>query len=77
MPKRKVTFTQGECYHIYNRGLDGNNIFNCKENYFYLLTKIVKISTLCQMDIIAYCLMPNHYHFLLYQTALLSKIKKG
>lgn len=34
-------------------------------NYYYFLRKIRKY-LLPQVDILAYCLMPNHFHFLIY-----------
>lgn len=52
-------------YHIYNRGINRQAIFTCEEHYS-------KFLTLCQYyipsvaDIMAYCLLPNHFHFLLY-----------
>ena len=41
-----------------------NNTFSfAEENYLYFLAKIRK-DLLYQIDIFAYCLMPNHFHFL-------------
>jgi len=74
-------------YHIYNRGVAGQNIFNSKEDYKVFLSylKIYLTSTDLQgqslkvspsrelknysktVDLLAYCLMPNHYHLFVYQ----------
>jgi REP element-mobilizing transposase RayT len=51
-------------YHIYNRGINGCVIFDTDENYLFFLQKFAKyLDELC--DIYCYCLMPNHFHFLI------------
>jgi putative transposase len=57
-------FEPGEFYHVYNRGNNRQIIFFNERNYFYFLEKI-RNQLLPFSDIIAYCLMPNHFHFLL------------
>lgn len=49
-------------YHIFNRGINGDKIFNIEENYKFFLQKFSKyLNGLC--EVYAYCLMPNHFHF--------------
>lgn len=67
MPFRGDTFTRGQYYHIYNRGAGKNRIFFNDENYQYLLRLMQEYSWKHGAVMIAYCLMPNHYHFLLRQ----------
>lgn len=51
-------------YHIYNRGINGEKIFDTKENYLFFLKKFATyISPVC--EVYSYCLMPNHFHFLI------------
>jgi REP element-mobilizing transposase RayT len=51
-------------YHIFNRGINGNLIFSEEQNYHYFLQKFSKyLNEVC--DVYAYCLMPNHFHFLI------------
>jgi putative transposase len=51
-------------YHIYNRGNNRQQIFFREDNYTYYLQKCFKyIKPLSK--IIAWCLMPNHFHFMM------------
>jgi REP element-mobilizing transposase RayT len=55
-------------YHIYNRGNYKQQIFASEENYLHFLRLMHKqLSPVC--DILAWCLMPNHFHFLVYINA--------
>ena len=67
MPYRKDAFAAGEIYHVYNRGVDGAPIFADPENYLYLLRKVKSLLREQPIRVLAYCLMPNHYHFVLRQ----------
>ncbi len=50
-------------YHIYNRGINGGVIFQSDENMNYFLKLIEKYLSQ-KIAILSYCLIPNHYHFL-------------
>jgi REP element-mobilizing transposase RayT len=63
MPSRKIRFHPGDTYHLYNRGHNRENIILERENYGYLL-HLVRRHLHPVMDILAYCVMPNHYHLL-------------
>ncbi|MFQ5675871.1 MAG: transposase [bacterium] len=67
MAQRKVNFYKGNYYHIYNRGANRESIFRSEENYLFLLKRFGKAALEKSITVIAYCLMPNHYHFLLRQ----------
>ena len=54
-------------YHVYNRGVDSNLIFCHDKNYYHFLKLCEKYSSRYHVKIIAYCLMPNHFHLILYQ----------
>jgi len=64
MPRRLTPFLSGLYYHIYNRGNNRQCIFFHPENYLYFLRGIKKY--VCPLaTVVAYCLMPTHYHLLL------------
>lgn len=63
--RRRTKFFAGNYYHVYNRGANREKIFRENENYLFLLEKVVRYATEMAVTIIAYCLMPNRYHFLL------------
>ena len=56
-------FEQGKFYHIYNRSIDKKLLFKSSENYEFFLRRWVKYMGEC-FDVYAYCLIGNHYHFL-------------
>ena len=70
-----MNFENGDLYHIYNQGNNKIPIFYSRENYIFFLKKI-KLHLLPHADIIAWCLMPNHFHLMLYVHTLELIIKK-
>jgi putative transposase len=60
-----MQFSPDCLYHVYNRGNDKQKIFFQEKNYYFFLNKLKQdLPKLC--DILAYCLMPNHFHLLIY-----------
>ena len=67
MPRRSVHFSQGCSYHIYNRGAGRHKLFIEDDNYLYVLRRTKRYVDELGLTVLAYCLMPNHYHFLIRQ----------
>ncbi len=91
-------FGNEQYYHVYNRGVEKRDIFLDDQDYTVylgLLKKYLsgvndnkehyhKFEMLAgQLDLVAYCLMPNHIHLLLYQytenaiTKLMRRVMTG
>jgi len=51
-------------YHLYNRGNNRQNIFFERENYLHFLRLVRQKLIANDVYVLAYCLMPNHYHLL-------------
>lgn len=78
MPARNVVknYTPGNYYHIYNRGLDNKNIFLDSEDYQVFTSLLQGIldpekklkkgqkNISEKLDLVAYCLMPDHFHLM-------------
>ena len=56
-------FEPSHIYHIYNQGNNHQQTFFNRANYLYFLKKI-RHHILPFSDILAWCLMPNHFHLM-------------
>jgi putative transposase len=68
MPRRSTSFAQGSYYHVYNRGNNYQTIFFERESYLHFLRLAGRYLVGENIMILAYCLMPNHYHLLVHCT---------
>lgn len=58
-------FESDHIYHIYNQGNNHQKIFFNRQNYLFFLKKIREhISPYA--DVLAWCLMPNHFHLMVF-----------
>lgn len=86
---RKHILTTGNFYHIFNRGVNKNDIFFLEKDYKRFITTAIHYKNFThkftasgvsgvsdpvssklekpKIQILAYCLMPNHFHLLIKQ----------
>jgi REP element-mobilizing transposase RayT len=62
--KLKSTMLPDKYYHIYNRGNNREKLFYHSSDYFFFLEKYKKYIAPF-VDTYAFCLLPNHFHFLI------------
>ncbi len=67
MTRRATKFVPGAYYHIYNRGAHKISVFRDDSDYLRLLKSLKQYSELLHVSVVAYCLMPNHYHWFVRQ----------
>lgn len=67
MPRRSRIVFENAFFHIFNRGLNKQAIFQDESDYKKFLILLEALKTKKQFDhsIYAYVLMPNHFHFLI------------
>ncbi len=63
MKKFTPPFFPDYIYHIYNRANGNELLFRSEDNYNFFLNKFALHLTPI-LDTFAYCLLPNHFHFL-------------
>ena len=65
MPRTARAAVGGMCYHVLNRANDRKTIFHGPADFARFLTLIAGACERHSVDVLAYCLMPNHFHFVL------------
>ncbi len=70
-------FVSKHLFHIYNQGNNRQPIFFSRENYLFFLKKVnTHLKPVC--NIMSWCLMPNHFHFLIGTSDVtMEKVKVG
>jgi len=66
MPRTARAIVGGLCYHVINRGNARATVFHNEADYKAFLTLMKIASERIPMRILAYCLMPNHFHLVLW-----------
>ena len=62
MPRTGRACQAGFCYHVLNRGNARSEVFHKPADYVAFLQAISESSVRLPMRLLAYCVMPNHFH---------------
>lgn len=77
MPTKPRDIYPSNIYHIYNRATEKRTIFYTEKDYNYFLEKILYYQEKTKVKIIAYAIMPNHWHFMLPEPDGLTRLVVG
>ena len=66
MPRPKRQTAGGICYHVINRGNARATVFHKDEDYDAFIANLADSLEHVPMRIIGYCLMPNHFHLVVW-----------
>ncbi len=61
---KNVNLLPGNFYHVFNQGVNKENLFFEKKNYYYFF-KLYEKYIVPVTDTYAYCLLKNHFHLLI------------
>ncbi|TAK17580.1 MAG: hypothetical protein EPO35_02750 [Acidobacteria bacterium] len=65
MPRRPMAGTGGLVFHVMNRGARRLELFQHDDDYRLFLRAFAEARDRVPIELFAYCLMPNHFHFVL------------
>ena len=66
MPRTRRTSSGGYCYHVINRGNHKNVVFHDEVDHRTFMDLIALAGERIPMRVLAWCLMPNHFHLVLW-----------
>jgi len=68
MPRIKRGLFDGLIYHVFNRGNNSQEIFHKDQDFVVFIELMKEAKRRYPISILAYCLMPNHFHLVLWPT---------
>ena len=66
MPRTARAAVGGVCYHVINRGNGRMKVFHAAEDYANFIELLGRANARIDMRLLAFCLMPNHFHLVLW-----------
>jgi len=63
MPRRRVAGSGGVVFHVLNRAVRRARLFDHDDDYRALLRLVGSTLSKVPVEMFAYCIMPNHFHF--------------
>ncbi|WP_425616621.1 transposase [Anatilimnocola sp. NA78] len=68
MPRHQRFSSAGYVFHVVNRGAGRQSLFDDEADYDQFVALLEQARQRVAMQMLAYCLMPNHFHLLLWPT---------
>jgi len=66
MPRTARASVGGICYHVINRGNRRARVFHTQSDYREFVSLMQRSCLRVPMRILSFCLMPNHFHFVMW-----------
>lgn len=66
MPRRQRTGSGGLIFHVMNRGAKRASLFDQATDYRSFEKLLIEVKERVQISLLAYCLMPNHWHLIVW-----------
>ena len=66
MPRRRQEGTGGLIFHVINRGAKRAELFSTPSDYRAFENLVIETKRRIPISLLAYCLMPNHWHLVLW-----------
>lgn len=66
MPRTARASIGGICYHVINRGNARSTVYHSSSDYQSFIQLMIRACDRIPMRILSYCLMPNHFHLVLW-----------
>lgn len=73
MPRRPRADSDGELFHVMNRGIARRTMFERTSDYRYFLSRLAHACRREEIEVVAYVLMTTHFHLLLRSRGKLSR----
>ena len=73
MPRTARACQAGFCYHVLNRGNGRRTVFRKEGDYAAFVNLLKLAGERTGTRLIAYCLMPNHFHLTLWPSATMRR----
>jgi len=70
-----MKFLPEKSYHVYNQGNNHERLFH-QDAHYHAFLELFKSYVLPHCHTICWCLMPNHFHFLLHTDGRVEELKK-
>ena len=70
MPRFPRNYIKTTAFHVITQGINRSYIFQNPEDIKYYIKVMYKLNEQCKIKIVAYCIMNNHAHLMLYSSQI-------